>query len=94
MTAEEKQADAGDDLVDAPLERSEHEGGFVEGVGFAEGFAFEADERIGGDGDGVGVLFGDSAGFAIGVELAEFTWGEVIVSDFGDVAGDDLKVEA
>jgi hypothetical protein len=94
VTAKEEYADAGDDLMGAPLERSEHEGGFVEGTGFAEGLAFEADERIGGDGEGVGVLFSDSAGFAVGVELAEFPWGEVIVRDLRDVAGDDLKVEA
>jgi hypothetical protein len=94
MAAEVEQADTGDDMMGSALEERQHAAGVIERGRFAEEQLIEADEGIGAEDEMVGVLFGDVAGFAIGIELAEFVGAEVIMMHFGKGAGDDLEIEA
>ncbi len=92
--AEVEEADAGGDGVLAALEGREHGFSFLARGGLAEAARAEVDERVGAEDEGVGVAFGDGAGFAVGVDLAEFGGGEVIVIEFVGGAGDGLEGQA
>jgi hypothetical protein len=74
MDALVDEADAGDDLVGASLQTGEHGAGDGEIGGFAEDVVAEKDEGIGAEDEGIGELFSDDSGLAVGVQLADFLW--------------------
>jgi hypothetical protein len=94
MTPEVEEADPGDHLMGAILEERQHPAGVVEGGWFTKEVVIDTDEGISAEDLMVRVLFGDGAGLAIGVELAEFVRAEVVIKHLGQRAGDGFEVEA
>src|SRR5439155_18972285 len=88
------QADAGDDLMRASLQLGDHPFGLVEIRRLAEQTRAEIDQRVGAEHQRVGNLFGNGAGFAIGVELGEFARGQLLVTHLRSVAGHDAKPQS
>lgn len=60
--------------------------------GLAEKCRPEIDERVGAEHQCIGKFFGNGARLAVGVELGDFAGGELIVVNFGGVAGHDREV--
>jgi hypothetical protein len=94
MTPEVEEADPGDHLMRAALEERQHPAGVVKGGWFTEEVVIDTDEGIGAEDLMIGVLFGDRAGLAIGVELTEFMRAEVVMKHLGQGAGDGFEAEA
>jgi hypothetical protein len=59
----------------------------------AENFAFEENQGISAKHQGVRMFLGDSAGFAMGVQLAQFVRRQLDVEDFRGIAGQNLKFQ-
>ena len=87
------EADAGDDLMRAALQFSQHAPRVGRVARLAEDFTVQKDQRVGGEHEGVGNFFGDGARLAVGIELADFERREVFVRDLVGFAGQDAEFD-
>ena len=94
VDSEVDQTNARDDLVGFSLKFGEHRPGLIAGGRFAESLMAEAHEGIGSEHKEVRVLLCDRACLAIRIELANLVRRELLVLQFRDGTGDDLKSPA
>src|SRR6266516_1474210 len=94
IASQMNQADAGDDLMRSALQLGDHPFGLVKIRWLAEQPCPGIDQRVGAEHQRVGNLFGNGAGFAIGVELGEFARGQLLETHLRSVAGHDAEPQS
>ena len=91
MHPQVQKANAGNDLMGAPLELIQHPVCIGKIAGFTIDFPLQKDQGVGPQHNGIGNFLGDDAGFAMGIELADFPGRQMLRGQFRGVTGDDLE---
>ena len=91
VSPEVQEANAGNHLMGAPLELIQHPVRIGKIARFAIDFPLQKDQGVGAQHNGIGNFLGDDAGFAMGVELADFPGRQMLRGQFRGVTGDDLE---
>ena len=92
LPAPMNEADAGDDLVRAPLKARQHPLRVGEVRRLAQNFAAEENQRVRAEHKRVGKFPGDGARLEMGVEPADFQRRQMPVRHLRSIAGDDSKI--
>ena len=91
MAAQVHQTNARDDLMMAALQPRNHPARVGKSARLAENFIIQKNQRVGGENERIGNLFGDHARLAMRVELADFERRKMFMGDFVSMAGQHLE---
>ena len=86
------EADAGDDLMCAPLKKRQHPFRIGEVRRLAQNFATKENQRVSAEDERVGKLPGDGARLEMSVEPADFLRRQMFVRRLRGIAGNDSEI--
>ena len=86
------QADPGDHLMAAALEARQHGPGLRQAARFPQNLVVQKHQRVGAQHQRIGNLLGNGKGLPVGIKLADFQGGEMLIGHLGHVGRHDLKI--